>query len=254
MEILYTQKDYQEQSELANSQGLKLYRYQHDVEYTEVVGDWNYETKTITYTDIDGNEVTEEIQVKTTPIMTTGTIVTIDENGNEVETIGQVQQTHEETKTKQVEELTIADFGYYICTFDNITDGTLNENYEEERLTSLKIKKEIENDKALAEARCSHTFSVVVQGISCVFDTKSQTQEDLNSAAIATSFGASWMWTTNNRVTVALTQQDVNLIAAKYNQVVNPDIDKWTMYAENIHNAQTIEELNEITLDYSASS
>ena len=84
MEILYTQKDYQEKSELANSQGLKLYRYQHDVEYTEVVGDWNYETQTITYTDIDGNEVTEEIQVKTTPIMTTGTIVTIDENGNEI--------------------------------------------------------------------------------------------------------------------------------------------------------------------------
>lgn len=140
MEILYTQKDYQEQSELANSQGLKLYRYQHDVEYTEVVGDWNYETKTITYTDIDGNEVTEEIQVKTTPIMTTGTIVTIDENGNEVETIGQVQQTHEETKTKQVEELTIADFGYYVCMSDNITDGTLNENYEEEKLTAEQEK------------------------------------------------------------------------------------------------------------------
>ena len=140
MEILYTQKDYQEQSELANSQGLKLYRYQHDVEYTEVVGDWNYETKTITYTDIDGNEVTEEIQVKTTPIMTTGTIVTIDENGNEVEIIGQVQQTHEETKTKQVEELTIADFGYYVCMFDNITDGTLNENYEEEKLTAEQEK------------------------------------------------------------------------------------------------------------------
>lgn len=140
MEILYTQKDYQEQSELANSQGLKLYRYQHDVEYTEVVGDWNYETKTITYTDIDGNEVTEEIQVKTTPIMTTGTIVTIDENGNEVEIIGQVQQTHEETKTKQVEELTIADFGYYVYTSDNITDGTLNENYEEEKLTAEQEK------------------------------------------------------------------------------------------------------------------
>lgn len=140
MEILYTQKDYQEQSELANSQGLKLYRYQHDVEYTEVVGDWNYETKTITYTDIDGNEVTEEIQVKTTPIMTTGTIVTFDENGNEVETIGQVQQTHEETKTKPVEELTIADFGYYVCTSDNITDGTLNENYEEEKLTAEQEK------------------------------------------------------------------------------------------------------------------
>lgn len=140
MEILYTQKDYQEQSDLANSQGLKLYRYQHDVEYTEVVGDWNYETKTITYTDIDGNEVTEEIQVKTTPIMTTGTIVTIDENGNEVEIIGQVQQTHEETKTKQVEELTIADFGYYVCMFDNITDGTLNENYEEEKLTAEQEK------------------------------------------------------------------------------------------------------------------
>lgn len=140
MEILYTQKDYQEQSELANSQGLKLYRYQHDVEYTEVVGDWNYETKTITYTDIDGNEVTEEIQVKTTPIMTTGTIVTIDENGNEVEIIGQVQQTHEETKTKPVEELTIADFGYYVCTSDNITDGTLNENYEEEKLTAEQEK------------------------------------------------------------------------------------------------------------------
>ncbi len=140
MEILYTQKDCQEQSELANSQGLKLYRYQHDVEYTEVVGDWNYETKTITYTDIDGNEVTEEIQVKTTPIMTTGTIITIDENGNEVETIGQVQQTHEETKTKQVEELTIADFGYYVCMSDNITDGTLNENYEEEKLTAEQEK------------------------------------------------------------------------------------------------------------------
>ena len=254
MEILYTQKDYQEKSELANSQGLKLYRYQHDVEYTEVVGDWNYETQTITYTDIDGKEVTEEIQVKTTPIMTTGTIVTIDENGNEVETIGQVQQTHEETKTKQVEELVIADFGYYICTSDNITDGTLNENYEEEKLASLKTKKELDNDKALAEARCSHTFSVVVQGALCMFDTKPQTQEDLNSAAISTSFGTPWMWTTNNRVTIALTQQDVILIAAKYNQVVNPDIDKWTQYAESIHNAKTIEELNEITLDYSTSS
>lgn len=140
MEILYTKEDYLKQSEIANSQGLQLYRYRHDAEYTVIVRDWNYETKTITYTDIDGNEVTEEIQVKTTPIMTTGTVISIDENGNEVKTIGKIQRTHEETKTKQVEELVIADFGYYVCSSENITDGTLNDKYEEEKLNSEKEK------------------------------------------------------------------------------------------------------------------
>ena len=122
--------------------------------------------------------------------------------------------------------------------------------YVAAQLKAAKDKKHKENDAALALARTSHEFTVTLQGSECVFDTKKQTQDDLNSAAISASAGTPWPWTTNNRVTLALTLQDLTIITAMFQQVVSPDIDTWTSYSEQIDNAATIEAVQSIRLDY----
>ena len=106
------------------------------------------------------------------------------------------------------------------------------------------------NQVALDNARSSHVFTVEIQGQQCDFDTTSKTQADLNSAAISASMGQPWLWTTNNRISLMLTAEDIQTISATYMTVVNNDIKKWTYFDELIENATTLEEVEAIRIDY----
>lgn len=106
------------------------------------------------------------------------------------------------------------------------------------------------NQVALDNARSSHVFTVEIQGQQCDFDTTSKTQADLNSAAISASMGQPWLWTTNNRISLMLTAEDIQTISATYMTVVNNDIKKWTYFDEVIENATTLEEVEAIRIDY----
>ncbi len=121
---------------------------------------------------------------------------------------------------------------------------------ESEALVELKKQKQQENQKALDVARTSHTFVVTLQNQECEFDTKDKTQSDLNSAAIASGMGQPWLWTTNNRITLSLTAEDIQVVSAAYMQAVNADIAKWTAFEEQIEQAETIAAVENIVIEY----
>lgn len=121
---------------------------------------------------------------------------------------------------------------------------------ESEALVELKKQKQQENQKALDVARTSHTFVVTLQNQECEFDTKDKTQSDLNSAAIASGMGQPWLWTTNNRITLSLTAEDIQVVSAAYMQAVNADIAKWTAFEEQIEQAETIVAVENIVIEY----
>ena len=121
---------------------------------------------------------------------------------------------------------------------------------DEEKLTEAKIIKKAENQQKLDEARTSHTFTVMLQNQECSFDTKDKTQSDLNSAAIASSMGQPWLWTTNNRITLSLTAEDIQVVSVAYMQAVNADIAKWTDFEEQIENATSAQEVENIEIVY----
>ena len=120
----------------------------------------------------------------------------------------------------------------------------------EQLLLEEKNKKYEENQKALDKARTSHVFTVTLQNYECEFDTTDKTQADLNSAAISASMGQPWLWTTNNRITLSLTTEDIQIVSLAYMQSVNADIAKWTEFEEQIEQAQSVDEVNNINLDY----
>jgi len=138
----------------------------------------------------------------------------------------------------------------YDISADGIVDLRVTPEYIVEEIIRLKREKKTENNEKLARARTSHTFTVTLQGQECVFDTTKQTQSDLNSAAISASIGQPWVWTTNNRVVLELTSEDVQAVAIAYSQAVNEDISKWSYYDELIDIAETLEQLKEIEINY----
>ena len=121
---------------------------------------------------------------------------------------------------------------------------------EVQKIEEAKKAKIEANQVALDNARSSHVFTVEIQGQQCDFDTTSKTQADLNSAAISASMGQPWLWTTNNRISLMLTAEDIQTISATYMTVVNNDIKKWTYFDELIENATTLEEVEAIRIDY----
>ena len=136
--------------------------------------------------------------------------------------------------------------GYVVYDFKLMTVEEMNEQL----LLEGKNKKHEENQKALDKARTSHVFTVTLQNHECEFDTTDKTQADLNSAAISASMGQPWLWTTNNRISLMLTAEDIQTISATYMTVVNNDIKKWTYFDELIENATTLEEVEAIRIDY----
>lgn len=137
MEKLYTDAEYAQSAVQASADGEKLYKVRKMVDYHVEV--FEYEKKTIqvpVYDEQTGEIIRyeeKEVDDLTKPIM----VPEIDpETG---ETI-MVHKHHTETRQKYAETLDIKPAGYYICSESNITDGTLNPNFEQEYQERERLK------------------------------------------------------------------------------------------------------------------
>lgn len=121
----------------------------------------------------------------------------------------------------------------------------------EELLQQAKQDKIVENDAKAEEYRYNQEFTVTIQGKECVFDTKEKTQNDLNTATnfcLATG-GTYDNWVTNNGIKLSLTLEDIAIIGTEFKE--KADIySLWAEYKEAIESAKTIEELDNIVIDY----
>lgn len=125
-----------------------------------------------------------------------------------------------------------------------------NPNYEDEKLAELKSEKHAENDYKASESRYNQEFTITVQEQECVFDTKQTTQADLLTAFAVCSSGATYDgWVTNNGVELDLTLEDVALISQVFKQKSNV-YGKWNEYNTAINEAETIEEVEGIDINY----
>ena len=167
-------------------------------------------------------------------------IVLFDEDKQKLKDTIAIMPQYEGLEIKEVQK------GYVVYDFKLMTVEEMNEQL----LLEEKNKKYEENQKALDKARTSHVFTVTLQNHECEFDTTDKTQADLNSAAISASMGQPWLWTTNNRITLSLTAEDIQIVSLAYMQSVNADIAKWTEFEEQIEQAQSVEAVNAIVLDY----
>ena len=167
-------------------------------------------------------------------------IVLFDEDKQRLQNTIAFMPQYEGLEIKEVQK------GYVVYDFKLMTVEEMNEQL----LLEEKNKKYEENQKALDKARTSHVFTVTLQNHECELDTTDKTQADLNSAAISASIGQPWLWTTNNRITLSLTAEDIQIVSLAYMQSVNADIAKWTEFEEQIEQATSLEELNSIVLEY----
>ena len=111
MEKAYTKEEYKNAALQANAEGKFLYRVITQVKYTITVLEWEDEEQTIP------KMIKKEVPVYDDD----GELIRID--------IIKVQASHEEDAYKDVEVLDIKPFGYYYLLYDNLTDGSVNQNY-----------------------------------------------------------------------------------------------------------------------------
>ena len=128
MEKLYTKEEFATLAQVASSEGKMLYKIQKFVDNEVEV--YKYEKKTIEVPIYDDNgEIIgyeeKEVDDLTKPIMIDG----FDEEGNPIK----IHKHHTETRQKFAEVLDVQPLGYYICSDENITDGTLNPDFEQEQ-------------------------------------------------------------------------------------------------------------------------
>ena len=147
-------------------------------------------------------------------------------------------------------EVFTAPYGLYYLDENKIWHKKDETEYEQEQLTKAKQVKYQENNTKSDNARYNNEFSITLQGKECIFDTSQKTQADLLTAFAVCSTGTTYDgWITNNSIELNLTLEDVVLISIKFKQLSSV-YQKWKYYKELIDNAQTINEVNAITIIY----
>jgi hypothetical protein len=125
-----------------------------------------------------------------------------------------------------------------------------NPNYEAEQLEKAKKAKYAENSQKAKEARYNKEFTVTLQEKECVFDTSEETQRDLLTAFDVCSSGITYDgWITNNGVELDLTLEDILIISATFKEKSSV-YGQWKDYKTEIDEAQTVEEVERITINY----
>ena len=132
-----------------------------------------------------------------------------------------------------------------------IVDLRQTPEYIAEKLAKAKTEKIAETETKLDEKRYNFVLTVTLQDKECVFDTNKKTQDDLQTAAIFTSNGGVYPnWVTNNGITLDLTAEDIRTVFNAIFPLVSPLYTKQLQYIEQIEQAETLEELNAIIIDY----
>lgn len=119
------------------------------------------------------------------------------------------------------------------------------------QLQQAKIKKYLENDEKGEYAREHQNFTITLDNITLSFDTSRKTQQDLQTAQSFLSVGVPvYEWFDNNGTKFEFT--DVNQIiqvSTAFIQKANIYL-KWSYFKLLIDNAETIEEVENIEIDY----
>lgn len=220
MEKLFNDIEYSNKAIEANEEGKYLYQYIHDIEYEIDVPEY----------DENGN-----------PIM----IEVIDEETGETII---VQKTHKETHTKQVCELLIDDEYKYVVFNGNYTYCVLNEDTD--TLNELKSKKQEENILKAKEA----IEEGYVEFKEAQFETNAQTVGDLTATMLlmqATGM-ETYTWLSRDDKNVVLTLADFGTLGGLIAQYKNNIWGfKYLGFKEQIENAETIQDVQAIKIDYS---
>lgn len=219
MEKLFNDIEYSNKSIEANEQGKYLYQYVHDVEYEIDVPEF----------DENGNPIMIEI---------------IDpETG---ETIW-VQKTHKETHIKQVCELLIDDEYKYVVFNGNYTFCVLNEDVD--TLNELKNKKQEENTlKAKLAVETGY-----IEYKDAQFETNAQTVGDLTATMLLMQASGmeTYTWLSRDDKVVELSLEDFGILGGLIAQYKNEIWSgKYLTYKEQINLAETIQDVQSITIDY----
>lgn len=233
----YTDKDYADKAIEANQLGKMLYILTHDEETEIEVPDY----------DEDGNPIMIEYE-------DTEIVVDYSDDGtaigtHEITVIKHKQKTHTETVTETVAELVIADVNYYICYEANYTDGTLNPDFDTDRINALRNSLNDENTQKAKEA----VENGYVEYKDAQFETNAQTVGDLTATMLLmqSSGMETYSWLSKDDKVVELTLEDFGilggLIAGFKAHIWN---EEYLGYKEEIEEAQTYEELKEITIHY----
>lgn len=137
----YSDKEYADKAVEANSSNQKLYILVTPTEFERDVLDFTTEIIQQPVYNEDGEQIgTEGVEVQI-PVMIDKEIPVYDEEGNQTGTeIIQVQSSHIEKYMEDVATLIIAENNYYICYKENYTDGTINENLENEKIQAKQTK------------------------------------------------------------------------------------------------------------------
>lgn len=170
----------------------------------------------------------------------------------ELRDIDKTRIVYDEYGSDKVENIEVSEEIYFNRERYIYEDGeiVLNPNYEEEQLAKAKADKYAENDLKASETRYNQEFTIKLHNRNCIFDTSEQTQRDLLTAfAVCSSGGTYDGWVTNNGVTLNLTLEDVTLISATFKE--KSDVyGTWNEYKTAIDEAETIEEVNNIIINY----
>lgn len=173
----------------------------------------------------------------------TKTIVEVDDDGNPIE------KEITETTTQEVAELLIADVNYYVCYESNYTDGTINPDFEANRIAKLKAQLNELNTQGAKSAveNGSVTFK------NAQFETNAQTVGDLTATMLLmqSSGIASYDWLSKDDKIVSLSVSDFatlgGIIAGYKAHIWN---EEYLGYKEQIEAAKTYEELKDIDIQY----
>ncbi len=130
----YTSKEYASKAVEANSSNKQLYVLVTPTEFEKDVLDFTTQTVQQPVYNENGEQIgTENVEIQV-PVMIDKEVPVYDEDGNQTGTeVIKVQSSHKEKYMEDVATLVIAEPNYYICYQDNYTDGTINENLEQEK-------------------------------------------------------------------------------------------------------------------------
>lgn len=117
-------------------------------------------------------------------------------------------------------------------------------------LENAKKMKHKENDDKVKAKRFNQEFTITLQDEECIFDTNDSTISDLHTAESVLNNGEDfYKWRTNNNVVINLTKNDLILIYEKIKQLTNV-YNIWGHYYDLIENCTSLNDLEEIIIDY----
>lgn len=136
-----------------------------------------------------------------------------------------------------------------------VVNGELivNPDYDEMFLKRKRQEKTSQNE-TLAKEHLLHEIIIPVteDEILCTFIYNEQTERNLNSASLMLLAGVieTKQWTDENGITVMLTKDDIIKIGTMFNLYADKTWKLWGDYEEQIREAQTVEEIEAIDLNY----